>query len=177
MTTFTATYSPEDNKLRLSASSRLDAETYDRVKNAGFKWAPKQEIFIAPMWTPSRADLCIELAGEIDDEDSTMAERAEDRAERFEDYGDKRTKEAASAREHVSAISGRFEFGQPILVGHHSEQSGLDGIHMIDVHGCISQSVRLWVSRQFAQAPASEGVFVGKPFNHLSDRLDLLDGA
>ena len=32
MTTFTATYSPYDNKLRLYASSRLDKETYDKVK-------------------------------------------------------------------------------------------------------------------------------------------------
>ena len=28
MISFTATYSPEDNKIRLYASSRLDAETY-----------------------------------------------------------------------------------------------------------------------------------------------------
>ena len=110
---FTATYSPEDNKLRLSASSKLDDDTYKRVKDAGFTWAPKQEIFVAPMWTPNRADLCIELAGEIEDEDKTLAERALERAERFETYSDKRAKEATSAREHVSEISGRFEFGQP----------------------------------------------------------------
>ena len=46
----TATYSPEDNKLRLYASSRLDTATYERVKAAGFKWAPKQDLFVAPMW-------------------------------------------------------------------------------------------------------------------------------
>jgi hypothetical protein len=38
-----ATYSPEDNKLRLYASMRLSRELYDRVKAAGFKWAPKQD--------------------------------------------------------------------------------------------------------------------------------------
>jgi hypothetical protein len=122
MTTYTATYSPDDNKLRLSASSRLDAETYNRVKDAGFKWAPKQEIFVAPMWTPAREDLLIELAGEIEDDDKTLTERAEERADRFEDYSDKRGREAASAQEGVQAIAGRFEFGQPILVGHHSER-------------------------------------------------------
>ena len=36
MTTITATYSPEDNKLRIYASQRLDRETYERVKAAGF---------------------------------------------------------------------------------------------------------------------------------------------
>ena len=40
----TATYSPEDNKLRLYAFSRLDTETYERVKAEGFKWAPKQDL-------------------------------------------------------------------------------------------------------------------------------------
>ena len=75
---YTATYSPEDNKLRLYASARLDAETYGRVKAAGFIWAPKQDLFVAPMWTPSREDLLIELAGEIEDEDRSLVDRAEE---------------------------------------------------------------------------------------------------
>ena len=64
---YRATYSPDDNKLRLYADSRLDEETYLRVKNAGFKYAPRQGLFVAPMWTPSREDLLLELAGEIGD--------------------------------------------------------------------------------------------------------------
>ena len=51
----TATYSPDDNKLRLSSATRLDRDVYDRVKAAGFAWAPKQDQFIASMWTPARA--------------------------------------------------------------------------------------------------------------------------
>ncbi len=42
--TYTATYSPEDNKLRLYASERLDAETYAKVKKAGFSWAPQHPV-------------------------------------------------------------------------------------------------------------------------------------
>jgi hypothetical protein len=49
--TFTATYSPDDNKIRLYASSRLDSETYARVKAAGFRWAPKQDLFFTT-WSP-----------------------------------------------------------------------------------------------------------------------------
>ena len=94
MTTFTATYSPDDNKIRLYASQRLDAETYARVKAAGFKWAPKQELFVAPTWSPNREDLAIELAGEIGDDDSSLVERAEERADRFEVYGEKRLADA-----------------------------------------------------------------------------------
>ena len=84
--TYTATYSPEDNKLRLYSTTRLDSETYARVKAAGFIWAPKQDLFVAPMWTPSREDLLIELAGEIEDEDRSLVDRAEERADRFSDY-------------------------------------------------------------------------------------------
>jgi len=47
--TYTATYSPEDNKLRLYSSTRLDRELYARVRSAGFIYAPKQELFVAPM--------------------------------------------------------------------------------------------------------------------------------
>lgn len=91
MTSFSATYSPEDNKLRLYASTRLDPELYARVKAAGFKWAPKQDLFVAPMWTPGREDLLMELAGDIGDEDTSLVDRAEARAERFEGYSEKRS--------------------------------------------------------------------------------------
>lgn len=118
----TATYSPDDNKLRLYASERLPRELYDRVKAAGFSWAPKQELFVAPMWTPSREDLAIELAGTIGDEDKSLCERAEERSERFKDYSDKRADDAERAHAAVNAICDRIPFGQPILVGHHSER-------------------------------------------------------
>lgn len=122
MINFTATYSPDDNKLRLTASARIDAETYARVKAAGFSWAPKLEQFIAPMWTPARADLAIDLAGEIEDDDGSLIDRAEVRAERFEEYSDKRGAEAVRARDYVASITEGIPFGQPILVGHHSQR-------------------------------------------------------
>ena len=119
---YTATYSAEDNKLRLYTVRRLDRETYDRVHAAGFAWAPKQELFVAPKWTPEREDLLLELAGDIDDEETPLADRAAERAERFEVYSDKRGDEAESARAYVERIAGGIPMGQPILVGHHSER-------------------------------------------------------
>lgn len=124
MTTISATYSPEDNKLRLYASARLDAETYARVKEAGFKWAPRQELFVAPKWTPAREDLAIELAGDIEPEEMTLAERAALKAERLETLAAKRyaQAEAQFARADLSESASGIPFGQPILVGHHSER-------------------------------------------------------
>lgn len=120
---YQATYSPEDNKLRLYPSRRLDQETFERVKAAGFKWAPKQELFVAPAWSPEREDLLLELAGDIEPEQMTLAERAAIKAERLDGYAEKRTREANAFARRADDIAKRFEFGQPILVGHHSERS------------------------------------------------------
>lgn len=122
MTTITATYSPEDNKIRLYASSRLDAETYARVKEAGFKWAPRQELFVAPKWTPAREDLAIELAGDIEAEEMTLAERAAAKAERLEGLAHKRHEQAGAYARRADELSQAFYMGQPILIGHHSER-------------------------------------------------------
>lgn len=119
---YQATYDPADNKLRLRASQRLDAETYGRAKKLGFIWAPKQELFVAPMWTPAREDFLLELAGKIGDEDTSLVERAEERAGRFDDYADHRERDAVRAEEAVHAISDGIPLGQPILVGHHSQR-------------------------------------------------------
>ncbi len=117
-----ATYSPEDNKLRLYPFSRLDEETFARVKAAGFKWAPKQELFVAPKWTCAREDLALELAGEIEPEETTLAERAQIKADRLDGIADKRAAEASAFSRAARDISERFYMGQPILVGHHSER-------------------------------------------------------
>lgn len=143
----TATYSPEDNKIRLSASSRLSPELYARVKAAGFTWAPKQGIFIAPMWTPEREDLARELAGEIDDEDSTLMDRAEERAERFDEYSEKRLEEANAARAAVDAITSGIPLGQPILVGHHSEKRARKDAERIE--NGIRRAVNLWATSEY----------------------------
>ena len=122
MISIDATYSAEDNKLRLYASDRLDHELYCRVKDMGFKWAPKQELFVAPMWTPAREDFCIELAGEITAEQTTLVERAEAKAERLDSLAIKRAGDSSSYHAAANRIAERFAYGQPILVGHHSER-------------------------------------------------------
>lgn len=122
MQSITATYSPEDNKLRLKPALRLDGDTYARVKAAGFAWAPRQEIFVAPMWTPEREALCLELAGDLEDEDTALVDRAEERAERFEGYEERRAADAARAHAAVESLTQGIPLGQPILVGHHSQR-------------------------------------------------------
>jgi protein-L-isoaspartate O-methyltransferase len=156
----TATYSPEDNKIRISASSRLPKELYERVRAAGFIWAPKQEIFVAPMWTPGREDLAIELCGEIGDEDTSLVDRAEQRAERFEEYSDSRRDDAERAREAVSAIADNIPLGQPILVGHHSERHARRDAEKIE--NGMRRAVKMWETSEYWKRRAAGAIHHAK---------------
>ncbi|MGP6966144.1 DUF3560 domain-containing protein, partial [Klebsiella pneumoniae] len=120
--TYRATYSPDDNKLRLYASLRLDEETYSLINKAGFRWAPKQELFVAPAWTPGREDVLLSLAGDIEDEDSTLFDRQEQRAGRFSDYSDRRAVESEQALAHVDSLASGGPLGKPNPVGHPHKQ-------------------------------------------------------
>ena len=155
-----ATYSPEDNKLRLYTVARLDAETYARVKAAGFAWAPKQELFVAPAWTPERADMLTELCGEIGDEDTSLVERAEERAERFETYHEGRAEDAERAREAVAELTHRIPMGQPILVGHHSEWHARRDAERIE--NGMRRAVKMWETAQYWQRRAKGAISAAK---------------
>lgn len=156
----TATYSPEDNKLRLYPACRLDPDEYAKVKAAGFIWAPKQELFVAPMWTPQRADLLTEMCGEIGDEDTGLVDRAEQRAERFEDYGDSRRADAEQAREAVSSIADGIPMGQPILVGHHSEKHARRDAEKIE--NGMRRAVKMWETSQYWKSRAAGAIRAAK---------------
>lgn len=88
-----ATYSPEDNKLRLYVG-RVPRDEYEKLRAEGWTSTPKQNCNFVATWTPERRDTALEYAGIIEDEDMGPDERAADRAERFGDYRDKRTAEA-----------------------------------------------------------------------------------
>ena len=158
-----ATYSPEDNKLRLYSLHRLDPEVYERVKAAGFRWAPKQDLFVAPAWTPEREDLLIELCGEIDDEDTSLVERAEERADRFDGYREKRGAEAESARQAVDAIADNIPLGQPILVGHHSQRRAERDAQKIE--NGMRRAVSLWKTSKYWNSRAA-GVMRHASYKH-----------
>jgi len=144
---YRATYSPEDNKLRLYADARLPRDVYDRVRAAGFVWAAKQELFVAPMWTPEREDLATELAGEVGDEDTSLAERQEERAERFGEYREKRAGDAERAHAAVAAVADAIPPGQPILVGHHSERRARKDAEKIE--SGMRKAVRMWQTAEY----------------------------
>lgn len=156
----TCSYDPGDNKLRLYSTTRLDKETYAQVRAAGFIYAPQQKLFVAPCWTPERADLLIELCGEIEDEDKSLVERAEERAERFEDYSEKRAEDANRARDYVSSIADGIPFGQPILVGHHSEKHARKDAEKIE--NGMRKAVKMWETSKYWIARAHGALYHAK---------------
>lgn len=104
------------------------------VKAAGFKWAPRQQLFVAPRWTPAREDFCLEIAGEITAEETTLVERAEAKAERLNELAAKRQRQSDSFFCAADRISQRFANGQPILIGHHSERKARNDQKRMHAH-------------------------------------------
>ena len=70
---------------------------------------------------------------------STYRERREARAERLRGWGEKREAAGAATYERSREIADRIPFGQPILVGHHSERGHRRDIARID--SAMSQAV------------------------------------
>jgi predicted RNA methylase len=141
-----ATYSPEDNKLRLYCG-RVEQTLFERLRSNGFIRAFKQGCFVAPAWTPEREDLLLELCNAIDDEDTSLEDRAETRAERFDTYAEHRHEDAERARAHVASIADCIPLGQPILVGHHSEAHARRDAERIQ--NGMRKAVNMWETSQY----------------------------
>ena len=126
---------------------RLDDALYQRVYTAGFRFAPKQDLFVAPMWTPGCEDLLLELCGEIGDEDTSLVDRAEERADRFEDYSASRAREGDAAYSHVQSVTEHIPLGQPILIGHHSEHRARRDAERIEKG--MRRAVNAWETSEY----------------------------
>ncbi len=150
-----ATYDPSDDKLRLYPAHRLSEEDYAAVKGAKMQWAPKQECFYG-VWDPAREDVCTRFAGQIDDEDTTLVDRSEDRADRFEEYSDKRTRDYEQSRDAVNRLSSSIPMGQPILVGHHSEKHARKDAERIE--NGMRRAVKMWETAKYWQDRAAGAI-------------------
>lgn len=150
-----ATYDPADDKIRIYPAYRLPVDEYQALKAAGYGWAPKQECFYA-VWSPSREDAALQLADEIGDEDTSLMDRAEQRAERFEDYSDKRAHDAERAHAAVQSIADNIPFGQPILVGHHSERRARRDAEKIE--NGMRKAVKMWETSEYWTSRAAGAI-------------------
>lgn len=100
-----ATYSPEDDKIRLYFMSRIPKDDWDKFISAGFVWTMKQESDLSAVWTTTREDMAREYCGgELLDEVSSFAERSADRAERFGGYLENRLNDVSKGIDNVQVI-------------------------------------------------------------------------
>lgn len=132
---------------------------YDALRNAGltrggWKYMPSIKMIgirqsrdqLAKRWLISRAAEVLGAAGfavavEIDDTPRDVAQVKADRAGRLDDRYDRLTAKAdrnaskgEARRAAADHIAQRFDGGQPILVGHHSERSARADARRIDQH-------------------------------------------
>ncbi len=123
-----ATFSIEDDKLRLYLEGEwLERPVYDRIcgpasKNGHGFSRPGTGGFVSAVWSPAREDLLLEFVDEIEDEDVTAEERAEQKAGRLGEYSDNAQARGEAAYRRSKDLTEGIPFGQPILVGHHSEK-------------------------------------------------------
>ena len=61
-----ATYSAEDNKLRLYVG-RVPRADYERLRAAGYVSTPKQNCDFVATWTPTREDIALSFLHEDED--------------------------------------------------------------------------------------------------------------
>lgn len=140
-----ATYCPEDNKLRLYVG-RVPRAEYLKLREEGWKALHKQREagggdFVAT-WTPARRDTALRYSGGfIGDEDMSPAERAADRAERFQGYMEKRLTEAG-------ALADRFDAGPQV----HGAQDYARAVRSADRHDRIAgKAVDAWEKAEYWQ--------------------------
>lgn len=124
----------------LIGSSKGDG-VYEIVKQHGFTWRRVPGIFIrgsrdkdAHDWKINAAAEALRAAGhtvtvDIDnswrptaEREADREQRADARAERYNERAAAAARRSEAARETAEQIAGRRPFGQPILIGHHSQR-------------------------------------------------------
>ncbi|MBP8055143.1 MAG: DUF3560 domain-containing protein [Chloroflexi bacterium] len=117
-----ATINYDDGWIRFEPGYRLDKEEYAAVTKAGLNWKRAEQCFVAP-WAPTIEDfLRQEFSVALEPDNTDLLAVARGRAAYYQQYSDNAAARSQSARKSADALSERFAFGQPILVGHHSEK-------------------------------------------------------
>ncbi len=103
-----ATYCPEDNKLRIYVNThdgRVARDTYLFLRDNGYVSTPKQSCQFVATWSVAAEDIAYSLIPEYDeigDEDTSPTDRAADRAERFNGYTGKRLGDSLDYSERMA---------------------------------------------------------------------------
>jgi hypothetical protein len=123
MTTHDASINYDDGHIRLRPGYRLDSDELQAVKDAGFYWKRGEQCFHS-VWHPNAEDFLATEFGieELRDDDTDLIERAESRADWYQGFSDNAKARGESRDKTAHEMAQAIPFGQPILIGHHSEK-------------------------------------------------------
>lgn len=114
---------------KLHAVCDYDPDAVAAFKAAGLRWWPGRKHWVGK-WTPSREDVVNEWAGPV--EVVSDPDDYEARADRFQQYADNAAGRSSESWDRAHKLAAQIPFGQPILVGHHSEGRHRAHIKRID---------------------------------------------
>lgn len=114
----------EDGKLHLENTGYLPKDEFNALREEGFRFI-RSEGYFSAAYSPAREKYLREgySLTEVENDDSTpsLVDRLESKGERFEGYSGNAEKRSDAAFNASRNATAGIEFGQPILVGHHSE--------------------------------------------------------
>lgn len=167
--TFRAVIEHSDDGTLVTGTSREDRELVEQLKRHGFRWSRRLEAWYLPRnWAePTRAQritaLQAALPGAFEVQRSEtprrpVAEREVERQDRAARRADRLDRRADAAELHADAtykaakdMADRIPFGQPILLGHHSQRR-----HERDL-----DRINRGMDRSFAERRRAEDARVG----------------
>lgn len=114
----------EDGKLHLENTGFVPREEFDALRAQGFKFI-RSEGYFSAAYSPAREKFLRDgyKLETVEDDDSTpsLVDRLEAKGERFGTFSENAEKRSDAAFNASRNATAGIEFGQPILVGHHSE--------------------------------------------------------
>jgi chaperonin cofactor prefoldin len=154
----------EHDGIEISFDGKPSQEILAKLKMHGFRWSSRQSIWYSKDNDRTRRiaeEVTVQQADEPTGEKLSFAERMEAkrehleaRQERLEERAQKLDAQSTQAFNKAHSISEHIPFGQPILVGHHSE-----GKHRRDlerINSGMSKAVELYKEAE-QTAQAAEG--------------------
>jgi hypothetical protein len=120
-----------DDTIRIEFDGKPDEDLVRRLRAAGYRYWPGRRINVAK-WCAAAEDLALELGQAEKLEVREEEDDADARVDRFVLLAQKAGKRAAAAQEKARAVADLIPFGQPILVGHHSEAHARRDARRID---------------------------------------------
>lgn len=114
------TYNKATGWMAISFADIPSPEIRAQIKQEGFRWNPVRKQWVAK-WTPERENVAEKVAGKMQTVD--IAPNWAAKAEHAESMALKHQQEADETSDRFHKEMDAIPFGQPILVGHHSEKS------------------------------------------------------